>query len=139
MQTPLTTQQLDEKILQLKQQLLALGPLHPGSLSRQYQVCGKPGCKCCDPKKPRPHGPYTKLTYVYHGKFTCRFVRAHSVREVTALVATFKIFRQLTDDWIALSVQRAQLGPLQRALPPSKKAKVSPRAQKPSRRSKKSR
>jgi len=139
MQTPLTTQQIDEKILQLKQQLLALGPLHPGSLSRQYQVCGKSGCKCCDPRKPRPHGPYTKLTYVYHGKFTCRFVRAQSVREVTALVASFKIFRKLTDDWIALSVQRAQLGPLQRALPPSKKDKLSPQPQKLSRTSKKSR
>lgn len=139
MQTPLTTQQIDKKILQLKHQLLALGPLHPGSLSRQYQACGKLGCKCCDPRKPRPHGPYTKLTYVYHGKFSCRFVRAQSVREVTALVATFKIFRQLTDDWIALSVQRAQLGPLQRALPTSKKHKLSPQAQKPSRKSKKGR
>jgi hypothetical protein len=133
MQTPLSTQQIDEKILLLKQQLQALGPLHPGSLSRQYQVCGKPGCKCCDPKKPRPHGPYAKLTYVYHGKFTCRFVRAESVREVTALVATFKIFRQLTDAWIALAVQRAQLGPLQRSVPASKKAKVSPQTQKTSR------
>jgi hypothetical protein len=139
MQTLLTTQQIDEKILRLKHQLLALGPLHPGSLSRQYQVCGKPGCKCCHPKKPRPHGPYTKLTYVYHGKFTCRFVRAQSVREVTALVANFKIFRQLTDDWVALSIQRAQLGALQRALPPSKKDTASPQAQKPSRTPKKGR
>jgi len=139
MQTPLTTQQIDEKILQLKQQLLALGPLHPGSLSRQYQVCGKPGCKCCHPKKPRPHGPYTKLTYVYHGKFTCRFVRAQSVREVAVLLATFKIFRQLTDDWIALSVQRAQLGPLQRSVPLSKKHKIDPHPQKPSQGAKKGR
>lgn len=132
MQTPITTQQIDKKILQLKRRLLALGPLHPGSLSRQYQVCGKPGCKCCHPNKPLPHGPYTKLTYVYHGKFTCRFVRAASVREVTKLVATFKIFRQLTDDWIALSIQRAQWGALQRSVPASKKPKVSSQAQKTS-------
>ena len=52
MQKPLAAQAIDEKILRLKQQLLALGPLHPGSLSRQYQVCGKPGCKCHDPKTP---------------------------------------------------------------------------------------
>ena len=116
MQKSLTVQQIDEKILRLKQQLQELGPLHPGSLSRQYQVCGKPGCKCQDPQKPRPHGPYTKLTYVYHGKFTCRFVRADSVETVTALVATFKKFRQLTDDWIALAIQRAQTGPLQRTV-----------------------
>lgn len=127
----LTVQQIDEKILLLKQQLLALGPLHPGSLSRQYHVCGKPGCKCTDPQKPRPHGPYSKLTYVYHGKFTCRFVRADSVQEVTALVAAFKTFRQLTDQWIALAIQRAQLGPLVRTNPKSKPRHPTPQTRKP--------
>ena len=136
MQKPLTAQAIDEKILRLKQQLLALGPLHPGSLSRQYQVCGKPGCKCRDPKNPRPHGPYTKLTYVYHGKFTCRFVREESLAEVTALVTTFKTFRQLTDDWIALAIQRAQLGPLQRAAVKGKTATTRKLPRKPAHRGK---
>lgn len=139
MPKPFTVQQIDETILQLKQELLALGPLHPGSLSKQYQVCGKPGCKCCDPENPRPHGPYTKLTYVYHGKFTCRFVRAEAVTEVTALVATFKKFRQLTDDWIALAIQRAQLGPLQPRTPSSKAVKATPHPQKSPRQPKKRR
>jgi hypothetical protein len=115
MKKPLTVQDIDEKILQIKNQILRLAPLHPGSISRQYQVCGKLGCKCMDSQKPRPHGPYSKLTYVYHGKFTCRFVRAGSLKEVKALVAAFKTFRQLTDDWIALAIQRAQLGPLERS------------------------
>ena len=115
MKKSLTVQEIDEQILHLKNQLMALGPLHPGSLSRQYQVCGRRGCKCVDPLKPQPHGPYSKLTYVYHGKFTCRFVRAGTVQEVTALLATFKAFRKLTDQWVALAIQRAQLGPLARA------------------------
>ncbi|HEY5910083.1 MAG TPA: DUF6788 family protein [Verrucomicrobiae bacterium] len=110
----LTVQEIDQQILHLKNQLMALGPLHPGSLSRQYQVCGRPGCKCVDPHKPQPHGPYTKLTFVYHGKFTCRFVRAGTVKEVTGLLATFKSFRKLTDRWVALAIQRAELGPLGR-------------------------
>ena len=113
-------QAIDEKILRLKQRLLALGPLHPGSLSRQSQVCGKSGCKCMDPQNPRPHGPYVKLTYAYHGKFVCRFVRAGAVKEVTALVAAFKTLRQLTDEWVALAIQRAQLGPLERTVKKSK-------------------
>ena len=120
MKKPTTVQDIDEKILHLKHQLTELGPLHPGSLSRQYQVCGKPGCKCMDPQHPRPHGPYSKLTYVYHGKFTCRFVRAGSVKEVQALLAAFKKFRKLNDEWIALAIHRAQLGPLERATKKSK-------------------
>jgi hypothetical protein len=139
MQKPITAQQLDEKILRLKQQLLALAPIHPGSLSRQYQVCGKPGCKCCDPQKPRPHGPYTKLTYVHRGKFTCRFVRAEAVQEVTALVATFKTFRQLTEEWVALSIQRAQLGPLQRITQTTRRVTLARKSPKPPRRPQKSR
>ncbi len=115
MKKSLTLQEIDEQILHLKNQLMGLGSLHPGSLSRQYQVCGRRGCKCVDPHKPRPHGPYTKLTYVFHGKFTCRFVRAGTLKEVTALVATFKAFRKLTDQWVALAIQRAELGPLARA------------------------
>jgi hypothetical protein len=127
MKSILTVQDIDEKILRLKHQLLKLGSLHPGSLSRQYQVCGKRGCKCMDPQKPRPHGPYSKLTYVYHGKFTCRFVRAGSLKEVTALVAAFKAFRHLTDEWVALAIQRAQLGPLERATKKLKPRKTPPR------------
>jgi len=114
-------QQIDKNILRVKQQLLALGPLHPGSLSSQYHVCGKLGCKCSDSKKPRPHGPYSKLTYAYHGKFTCRFVRADSLREVTSLVAAFKTFRKLTDQWIGLAIDRAQAGPLQPQKPTQRK------------------
>jgi hypothetical protein len=117
----LAIQQIDKKILQVKRRLLALAPLHPGSLSSQYHVCGKPGCKCTDPQNPRPHGPYSKLTYVYHGKFTCRFVRADCVREVTSLVAAFKTFRKLTDQWIGLAIQRARSGPLERQNPAQRK------------------
>ena len=128
MRKSLTLQDIDEKILHLKRQLLELGPLHPGSLSRQYHVCGKAGCKCIHPQKPQPHGPYTKLTYARHGKFSCRFVRAESVREVAALVAAFKTFRKITDQWIDLAIERAQLGPLARATRPTP---LRPQAKKP--------
>lgn len=128
MKTTLTLQAIDKKILHLKRQLAQLGPLHPGSLSRQYHICGKPGCKCIETQKPQPHGPYAKLTYARHGKFTCRFVRAEAVKEVTALVATFKTFRKLADEWIELAIQRAQLGPLRRT---PRLAKACPKDGKP--------
>ena len=115
MKQSITLQDIDKKISRLKRQLLKLGPLHPGSLSRQYHVCGKPGCKCVDPHQPRPHGPYTKLTYAFHGQFRCLFVRAESLKDVAALVAAFKTFRKLTDQWIGLAIHRAALGPLCRA------------------------
>ncbi|MGH7419407.1 MAG: DUF6788 family protein, partial [Candidatus Rokuibacteriota bacterium] len=41
---------LDAKIARIKAALAALGDLRPGTLSQQYNVCGKPVC-CC---KARP-------------------------------------------------------------------------------------
>ena len=109
MQTMLTVQQLDEKILRLKQQLLALGPLHPGSLSRQYNVCGKVGCRCKDPENPRRHGSYYQLNYVFRGKKKSQFIRAEDVSRVRAELLTFKKFRRLTDLWIGLALDLADL------------------------------
>lgn len=123
-----TIQQIDKQIAQLKRHIMALGPIHPGSLSKQYSVCGRPGCKCIDPKNPRPHGPYTKLTFAHRGKITCRFVRADSVKQITTMVANFKKFRRMIDTWVNLAIQRAQLGPL-RLSHTSKRARS--RAQKP--------
>ena len=97
---------LEQKIAAVRRQLLALGPLHPGSVSRQYQVCGRPGCRCMHPKRPQRHGPYRKLAYVRRGRPVCRFVRADCVAEVARRLAAYKTFRRLIDQWIELSVQR---------------------------------
>ena len=73
-------QKLQQRINRLKSQIKELGPMRPGSLSRQYNVCGKPGCRCKDPKNPRRHGPYYQLNYVYGGKKTSEFVRPQNLK-----------------------------------------------------------
>jgi hypothetical protein len=102
-------QALEYKIQNLKNQLIALGPIRPGSLSRQYHVCRKPGCRCQNPRKPQRHGPYYHLDYVHHGKKTTRFIRAEDLREVRSQVANFKTLRRLVDSWITLSLKRAEI------------------------------
>lgn len=97
---------LEKEIAAVKQQLLALGPMHPGSVSRQYQVCGNPNCRCMDKKRPQRHGPYYKLAYVHSGKPVCRFVRADCVQKVKQRLATYKHFRTLMDKWIELSIRQ---------------------------------
>jgi len=72
----MNTSQIARKIEQLKRQLAQLGPKHPGSLSAQYNVCGKPSCRCKDPKEPQKHGPYYQLSFTWRGKSRTRFVRA---------------------------------------------------------------
>ncbi len=109
MNTNTSLKQLESEIAAIKQKLLKLGPMHPGSVSRQYQVCGNPACKCMHPKKPQKHGPYHKLSYVYRGKPVCRFVRAACVDAMNERLATYKEFRSLMDQWIELSIQRGMI------------------------------
>ena len=101
-----TIAQVEAEIGSLQAELHTLGCMHPGSISTQYQVCGRAGCRCLDPKHPRRHGPYHKLAYVYRGKPVCRFVRAGTEGMLAERLAVYKRFRQLVDRWIELSIQR---------------------------------
>ena len=108
MKTNQSIQNLEARIVQVKRQLQAQGPMRPGSLSRQYNVCGKPGCRCKDPKHPRRHGPYYQLNYVYRGKKTSRFIRREVLKQVQAELANYKKFRRLIEQWIGLALNLAQ-------------------------------
>ena len=99
-------QKYQQNIASLKVQLLRLDRMRPGSLSRQYNVCGKPGCRCKDPQKPKRHGPYYQLNYVFRGKKKSQYIRAVDVVTVRAELANFKKFRRLTDQWVGLALQR---------------------------------
>ena len=96
---------LKQEIESIRQQLLELGPIHPGSISSQYHACGTPSCRCHDPVNPKKHGPYNKLTYCYGGKSRCRFVRPECVEELKQRLHNYKTFRRLTAKWIELSIQ----------------------------------
>jgi len=96
---------IERKIERLKQQLAGLGPMHPGSLSEQYNVCGKVGCRCKDAKNPQKHGPYYQLSFTWRGKGRTRFVRSERLAEVRQKVANYKRFRELTDEWVDLMVE----------------------------------
>ena len=108
MKTHIRVQQTEQHIAQIKRKLMGLGSLHPGSLSRQYNVCGKPGCRCKARPKPRRHGPYYKVSYVFRGRFTTRFVPRQEVTAVRAELANYKRLRNLTNDWVGLALRVAK-------------------------------
>jgi len=128
-----TISSLEEEIGNIQQELQTLGPMHPGSISCQYQVCGRAGCRCVDPDNPERHGPYHKLSYVYRGKPVCRFVRAGTETLLKERLLLYKRFRQLTDRWISLSIQRGVIEFFPGAAQPAKPEK-SPRQPKRSKR-----
>ena len=102
----MNTRQIQTQIQHLKQQLLALGPMHPGSLGQQYNVCGQPDCRCKAPRHPQKHGPYYQLSFTWRGKSHSRFVRRKQVAEMRRRVARYKRFRKLVNRWVDLEVAR---------------------------------
>jgi hypothetical protein len=118
--------QIDKEIRNIQNELQTLGPMHPGNISSQYQVCGRPDCRCVDPKTPQRHGPYHKLSYVYRGHPVCRFVRAGTQTALGERLAVYKRFRQLIDRWIALSIQRGTIDFFPAAPMPKHSTKAKP-------------
>jgi len=101
-------QHLERRIQQIKAELVSLGEMRPGSLSKQYNVCGKPNCRCKDPQNPQRHGPYYQLSWVHQGKSTTQFIRRPLLPQVRAQIATYNKFRKLTDEWVRLALRLAQ-------------------------------
>ncbi len=97
---PKKTNQIEKRIERIKKKLMKIGPMRPGSLSKQYSVCTKEGCKCMDPIDPRKHGPYYQLSYVRKGKSTTRFIRPPFVKNIQKQLLNYKTFKSLTDEWI---------------------------------------
>ena len=92
--------ELEQRLKQIKDELVLLGPIHPGSLSEQYNVCGTAGCRCKDPEHPRKHGPYWHLSYTWRGRSSTRFVRPLEVEAMREKIANYKRFRELTAAWV---------------------------------------
>lgn len=84
------------KIDLIKQKLLKLGPMLPGSISEQWNVCGTPGCKCKSKEKPIKHGPYYQLSFSVKGKSSSFFVKKQDLAEAHKRIQRYKQFKKLS-------------------------------------------
>jgi hypothetical protein len=96
---------IQKRITEIKQELSDLGPVHPGSVSEQYNICGTPGCRCKDPKNCRKHGPYFQLSYGWRGKSSTLFVRADQVDTMREKTVNYKHMQELVKEWVDLSME----------------------------------
>ena len=103
-----SAESLEKRIQSLKHQISQLGDLRPGALSKQYNICGNPNCRCkADP--PVKHGPYYQISFTRHGKSSSQFVREEDLVEVQQQLENYRLLRQLVDEWITLSGQLSSL------------------------------
>jgi len=99
---------LERRIARIKTLLAQLGDLRFGSLSEQYNVCGRAGCRC-KASPPVKHGPYYQLSYTRKGKSSTRFVRRENLTAVTQQMRNYEKLRKLVDQWIELATELSNL------------------------------
>ncbi len=99
---------IEAQIGRIKQQLVELGELRPGTLSRQYTVCGSAGCRC-KASPPKKHGPYYHLSYTRHGKGGTRSIKKEDLAAVRTAVANYARLKRLVDRWIDLATEVSDL------------------------------
>lgn len=120
MPTP-SPRELQKRIESIKRQIVALGPLRPGTLSPQYNVCGSPSCRCkADP--PQKHGPYYQLSYTWRRKSRTHFVRDEDLPQIQQEVANYERLRTLVGEWIDAALEIARLDREARRYPQAKSA-----------------
>jgi hypothetical protein len=89
--------QIEQKIDRIKRALQEIGPMRPGSLTRQY-------------KDPQHHtGAYWQISYTRQMKSRTEYVRKEYVKEVRRQTVTHKRFKRLVDQWINLSIEHSRL------------------------------
>ena len=90
-------QRFDRQIQRIQTQLTQLGPMRPGTLSRQYR----------QPK--HQQGAYYQLSYTYQMKSHTEYVPKHEVAIVRKEIAVYQRYKKLTAQWIDLALQRSRL------------------------------
>ena len=99
---------LEAQIRRIKSQMDRLGDLRPGSLSRQYNICGSPNCRCKQDSSKR-HGPYYQLSFTRKGRSRSKFVKKRHLQDVQKQLKNYARLRTLLDRWIELGSRLCDL------------------------------
>ena len=103
-----------KRIRKLEESLAQIGPMLPGGITEQWNVCGKAGCKCKDPDKPRKHGPYFQLSFTVGGKSSSMFIKPEDLAAAKDAVNNYARFKALTRQLLQARVAWARKGGLSR-------------------------
>jgi hypothetical protein len=94
---PKKTAQLENQIQRIQRELMELGPMRPGSLSKQYR----------DPESKKR--PFYQISYTHRGRGRSEYARPENLVELRREMKNFKRFRMLTEQWVELSLEASQL------------------------------
>jgi len=86
---------IEKRIVEIKDELTKIGPMRPGSLTRQT-------------RGPKQVGGYYQLSYTRCMKGHTEYVRPEWVDQVQRQIATYHRFKQLVNEWISLAIKHSK-------------------------------
>lgn len=89
--------QIEQRIAQIKDELVLIGDMRPGSLTQQYK------------DRSTQTGAYYQLSYTLEMKSRTEYIRPQFVNEVRRQISNYKRFKQLSGEWVALSIEHSKL------------------------------
>jgi Family of unknown function (DUF6788) len=89
--------QIGRRIERIKAALSHVGPMRPGSLTRQYK------------DRKNKTGAYWQISYTRQMKSRTEYVREEWVPEIRRQIAIHKRFKRLIDQWIDLDIERSKM------------------------------
>jgi len=89
--------QIETRIAAIKQELLLIEEMRPGSLTQQYK----------DPTK-KSGGSY-QISYTHHMKSRTEYVRPQFMKMLKKQVGSFAKFKKLTQEWTDLAIEHSKL------------------------------
>ena len=90
-------QQIQQEIQRIKEELMGIGEMRPGSLTLQYK----------DPKEKK--GPYYQISYTQKMRSRTQYVRSDWVEEIHHQIDVYRRFKKLIERWIELAIEHSQL------------------------------
>jgi hypothetical protein len=90
-------QRIERRIDRIKAALSHVGPMRPGSLTRQYK------------DRKNKTGAYWQISYTRRMKSRTEYVREEWVPTIRRQIVTHKRFKRLIDQWIDLDIERSKL------------------------------
>ena len=100
---------VEKRLIRIRSEITAIGSFLPGSITKQYNVCGNKNCKCKDPVNPKKHGPCFQLAFYKKGKHSTAFIPKEIAKDVKNEVQNYKRAKKLMDLWINLQLEAAML------------------------------
>ena len=90
-------QQIEKQIQKIKEELLQIGEMRPGTLTKQYR----------NPKEKK--GPFYQISYTYKMKSKSEYVRPQHVATLRHQIKSYKNFKSLVQKWIDLTLEHSTL------------------------------